>query len=66
MTSPHIRAYAALVVISLSVGALSAAAQAADSSSMPVRECTYASCALSIAPRWNGLAVVRGADARPV
>lgn len=28
--------------------------------------CTYARCALAIAPVWNGLDVVRGADARRV
>ena len=27
-------------------------------------ECAYATCALIIAPRWSGLAVVRGADGR--
>jgi hypothetical protein len=25
-------------------------------------ECAYSACALAIAPRWNGLAVVRGSD----
>jgi hypothetical protein len=25
-------------------------------------ECTYSACALNIAPRWSGLAVVRGSD----
>ena len=29
-------------------------------------ECTYAACALNIAPRWNGLAVVRGVDGPPL
>lgn len=28
--------------------------------------CSYRSCALSIAPRWDGLAVVRGAEARRI
>jgi hypothetical protein len=29
-------------------------------------ECTYSACALNIAPRWNGLAVVRGSDGPPL
>ena len=29
-------------------------------------DCTYTACALNIAPRWNGLAVVRGSDGPPV
>ena len=28
--------------------------------------CSYSDCALSIAPAWNGLRVVRGSDERPV
>jgi hypothetical protein len=29
-------------------------------------ECAYTACALNIAPRWNGLAVVRGSDGPPL
>lgn len=39
----------------------SAGAPAADG-----RECGYTICALNIAPRWNGLAVVRGTDGPPI
>ena len=34
--------------------------------SPPAAACSYSACALSIAPTWNGLAVVRGTDGRRV
>ena len=34
----------------------------ADASGTDNGPCTYSACALAIAPRWNGLAVVRGSD----
>ena len=66
MTPPPFRTWAALAVISLYLGALDAGAQSAASALTPPRDCVYSACALSIAPRWNGLAVVRGTDARRV
>jgi hypothetical protein len=66
MASHPFRTCAALVLIAGSLGVRRAAAQVADSSSRPTQSCTYSACALSIAPRWNGLAVVQGADARPL
>ena len=38
------------------------AQQPSPASPMGEGECAYATCALNIAPRWNGLAVVRGSD----
>jgi hypothetical protein len=66
VTPPPFRAWTALALIPLSLGALDAGAQAAAATTRPAPECDYTTCALSIAPCWNGLAVVRGADARPV
>jgi hypothetical protein len=39
---------------------------AAQTPAAPAPTCTYRACALVIAPRWNGLAVVRAADGRQV
>jgi hypothetical protein len=64
MASHRFRAWAALVPIVGLLGARGAAAQVADSTSRPTQGCSYSTCALTIAPRWNGLAVVQGADAR--
>ena len=44
-------------------GARSASAQQAGPDALGEgAECAYIACALNIAPRWNGLAVVRGSD----
>ena len=54
----------ALVPTASAVVAATLSAQQA-SANVPERsrdECAYSACALNIAPRWNGLAVVRGAD----
>lgn len=55
-----------VAILSLAVasiaGARSAAGQAADSAA----GCGYRECALGIAPRWNGLALVRGVRGEPV
>lgn len=48
---------ACLVLLASIVSPHEARAQVAKADMAP---CTYRSCALSIAPRWNGLAVVRG------
>ncbi|MBX3173703.1 MAG: phosphatase PAP2 family protein [Gemmatimonadaceae bacterium] len=49
---------ALLGLLSLPTAALGA--QSASPSRLP--SCSYESCALNVVPRWNGLAVVRGAD----
>ena len=41
-------------------GPLSAQQASADASGSDGGACAYSACALAIAPRWNGLAVVRG------
>jgi hypothetical protein len=54
----------ALVPTASAVVAATLSAQQA-SANVPERsrdECAYSACALNIAPRWNGLAVVRGSD----
>ena len=53
-----------LVLVSATVVAvarpLSAQQASADASGTDGGACAYSACALAIAPRWNGLAVVRG------
>ena len=53
------------VVLLATIARLASAQDAATSRSAGV-ECSYRDCALSIAPVWNGLTVVRGADGRRV
>lgn len=48
------------------VATAEAGAQAAPPAPPADAACDYGACALGIAPRWNGLAVVRGIDGRPV
>lgn len=48
----------------LSAFATHATAQGAAASADSATACNYRSCALNIAPRWNGLAVVRGSAGR--
>ena len=47
-------------------GTLFAQQSSADVPEMGRDECAYSACALNIAPRWNGLAVVRGSDGPPL
>ena len=54
---------ALLAAIARSAGAQDAAAPRAAGVDV---QCSYRECALSIAPVWNGLTVVRGADGRRV
>lgn len=42
-------------------GIASAQVSEPGTSSLSIATCSYSACALAIAPRWNGLAVVRGA-----
>lgn len=53
---------AAAVIAALVGGATSARAQEVARASATPQSCTYHTCALSIAPTWNGLGVVRGAE----
>ena len=52
---------AVLLAVTLLVGARSLLAQRPGDGAAG-GDCTYTACALNIAPRWNGLAVVRGSD----
>ena len=63
MSLPICRAASTLLVAAI-LGApriVTAQRNEPGASSLPVAACSYSGCALAIAPRWNGLAVVRGA-----
>jgi hypothetical protein len=61
MSPRQLLACALLVPAALTFAArLLPAQQAADETRIARGDCAYAACALGIAPRWNGLAVVRG------
>lgn len=68
MTSPVVRALSAVSLLACSLAARSASAQGSeripDATAAPI--CSYAACALTIAPRWNGLAVVQGTTSHTV
>ena len=49
-----------LVLLAAAMPRIGRAQSATPSGREPVGSCDYARCALSIAPTWNGLAVVRG------
>jgi hypothetical protein len=68
MTSIPFRSPAALVVVASMLAVPATYAQGSDSSpaTATAPACSYAACALTIAPRWNGLAVVQGMDGRSV
>lgn len=56
-------------MIAVAIGLLMIVARTAEgqeSGTSRAVACSYRECALSIAPTWNGLAIVRGADGRRV
>ena len=68
MTSTRFRISIALIPIACSLVALDASAQGSEQVAEPgaTPACSYSACALTIAPRWNGLAVVQGTNAHAV
>ena len=60
------RSWVAFALVTLACTAPRASAQGAEPGASPGAspECSYAACAVTIAPRWNGLAVVQGTSAR--
>ena len=55
----------ALAVAGLSVATVNAGTVHAQGDRAPAN-CTYESCALGLAPAWNGLAITRGISQRPI
>ena len=55
-----IRTVLAVAGLAVAMGSAEVGAQAAPAN------CTYESCALGLAPRWDGLAITRGISQRPI
>ena len=68
MTRTRFRSSIALALIACSFVALDASAQGGEQAAEPgaATACSYSACALTISPRWNGLAVVQGTTAHAV
>jgi hypothetical protein len=66
MTYQRLAFIGLLVLLAAAPGAGSAQPVTTKRRDAVVSSCAYAECALSIAPTWNGLAVVRGTDGQRV